>query len=329
MRVPDGPTYASAEAAASWRRSRLAAAAALVLTREHALAATLLTDELHRLDTYAVLLDTAALATEVLAGSTPRARTLRAYTDHLALQLPFRERRRHRLHRLSVTAMEMCAGAAVRVARLHVAPIGSPRSGTTTRRLPLPSRGCGLHRGGGRGRRPLRRTRHARSASPSRPVLETEALSGGGAAVSRRRHRAAVLEEPPRRVDEHRVDLRVGDARLPQRGEHVPADVQVVPVRHRRRRDLAGDPVEVARRVVAEHHPVGVPPPAQLGDHLDPLLRRQVAVDAEAVHAEDAAVGDQLLEVADVVGVAAVADDDAGQVDALGREDLLLLEAAA
>ena len=111
-------------------------------------------------------------------------------------------------------------------------------------------------------------------------------------------------------------------------GQDVLADVQVVPVRHRRRRDLTGDPVEVAGRVVAQHHPVGVAAAAQLGDHLDPLVRRQEAVDAEAVHAEDRTVGDQLLEVAEVVGVAAVADDDAAQVDALLLEDRLLLEPA-
>ena len=51
-------------------------------------------------------------------------------------------------------------------------------------------------------------------------------------------------------------------------------------------------------------------------------------VDAEAVHAEQAAVGDELLEVAEVVGVPGVADHDPAEVDALLGEDLLLLEAA-
>ena len=54
---------------------------------------------------------------------------------------------------------------------------------------------------------------------------------------------------------------------------------------------------------------------------VDALLRRQVHVEAEPVHADVGAVVDQLLEVAEVGGVAGVADHHAGQVDALLGED--------
>ena len=59
------------------------------------------------------------------------------------------------------------------------------------------------------------------------------------------------------------------------------------------------------------------------------LLGGQEDVDAEPVHADVGARGDELLQVGDVGGVAGVADDHAGQVDALLGEDGLLLEPAA
>ncbi len=77
-----------------------------------------------------------------------------------------------------------------------------------------------------------------------------------------------------------------------------------------------------------QHHLVGVPALAHRRHRVHPLLGRQEDVEAEAVHADVGAVGDQLLEIADVGGVAAVPDDDTGQVDALFGEDPLLLQSA-
>ena len=78
-----------------------------------------------------------------------------------------------------------------------------------------------------------------------------------------------------------------------------------------------------------EHHLVGVPALAHLRHDVHPLLERQDHVDAEPVHPEVGAGGDELLEVADVGAVAGVADDHPAQVDALFFEDALLLEPAA
>lgn len=71
-----------------------------------------------------------------------------------------------------------------------------------------------------------------------------------------------------------------------------------------------------------------VTPLAQFGDHGDPLLGVQVAVDAEAVRAEDRPLRQQCLEVVEVVGVPGVAHDDLGQVEALLLGDPLLFEPA-
>ena len=54
----------------------------------------------------------------------------------------------------------------------------------------------------------------------------------------------------------------------------------------------------------------------------------KISVEAEPVHPEIGAGGDELLEVADVGAVAGMADDHPAQVDALFFEDALLLEAA-
>ena len=77
-----------------------------------------------------------------------------------------------------------------------------------------------------------------------------------------------------------------------------------------------------------EHHLVGVAALAHLRDGVDAVLERQEDVDTEPVHADVGARGDELLEVAEVGGVAGVADDDPRQVDALLGEDALLLETA-
>ena len=67
---------------------------------------------------------------------------------------------------------------------------------------------------------------------------------------------------------------------------------------------------------------------AQLGHGLDPLLGGAVGVDAEPVHAEGRPGRQELLQIVEVGGVAAVADDHAGQVHALFGEDPLLVEPA-
>ena len=77
-----------------------------------------------------------------------------------------------------------------------------------------------------------------------------------------------------------------------------------------------------------QHHPVGVAPLAHRRHGVHPVLDRQERVEPEPVHADVGTVADQLLQIAEVGGVAAVADHDAGQVDALFGEDPLLLEAA-
>ena len=75
-----------------------------------------------------------------------------------------------------------------------------------------------------------------------------------------------------------------------------------------------------------QHHLVGVPALAHRRHGVHPFLGRQEQVESEAVHADVGAVADQLLQIADVGGVAAVPDHDAGQVDPLLGEDLLLLQ---
>ena len=58
----------------------------------------------------------------------------------------------------------------------------------------------------------------------------------------------------------------------------------------------------------------------------DAVLERQDHVDAEPVHPEVGAGGDELLEIADVGAVAGVTDDHPAQVDAFFFEDALLFE---
>ena len=79
---------------------------------------------------------------------------------------------------------------------------------------------------------------------------------------------------------------------------------------------------------MGQHHLVGVPAFAHPRHRVDPLLERQVDVGAEPVHPDIGPVGDEFLQIADIGGVTGVPDHHPGQVDALGAEDPLLLEAA-
>jgi hypothetical protein len=74
---------------------------------------------------------------------------------------------------------------------------------------------------------------------------------------------------------------------------------------------------------VGEHHLVGVAAAGQLRHQVAALLEGGEVVDPEAVHAQDeAGLGHPLQVVGVVDGVAAVAEDDPAEVDALGRQHL-------
>ncbi|GAA1553799.1 hypothetical protein GCM10009762_28160 [Dermacoccus barathri] len=68
---------------------------------------------------------------------------------------------------------------------------------------------------------------------------------------------------------------------------------------------------------------LGVAATAQLDDGVHALLEGQEDVDAEAVHAEQAAGVGELAQVVEVGRVAAVTDDDLAQIDAFFAEDAL------
>ncbi len=81
--------------------------------------------------------------------------------------------------------------------------------------------------------------------------------------------------------------------------------------------DTGIDHVEVARCVVRQHHPVGVPAATHLHHGVGPRLERGVHVQAEAIHAQDETVVGQRAEVVDVGAVARVTQHHPGGVDAL------------
>ncbi|MEZ5599367.1 MAG: hypothetical protein R3E84_23865 [Pseudomonadales bacterium] len=80
---------------------------------------------------------------------------------------------------------------------------------------------------------------------------------------------------------------------------------------------------------MAEHHLPGVPLAAELRYHRHALLGGQQAVDAEPVHADDAAGIEQFLQIVQVIGIAAVAYNHTRQVHAFLAKDALLIESAA
>jgi ATPase subunit of ABC transporter with duplicated ATPase domains len=124
-------------------------------------------------------------------------------------------------------------------------------------------------------------------------------------------------QDPGGGGDEHCVELAGGDAVVAQVGDHVLADVQVVPVLELGER-AGGEPVQVARAVVGEHHAVGVASAAHLDDQVAPLTEGGEVVDAEPVHAQgEPGLGHPLQVVGVVNRVAAVAEDDAAKIDAL------------
>ncbi len=81
---------------------------------------------------------------------------------------------------------------------------------------------------------------------------------------------------------------------------------------------------------MGEDHALRVPLRAEAGQDLDPPGRGQELLEPEAVHPDGAAALHEAAEVAEVVAVAAVADDDAAEVHAfLGEDGLLRLPGAA
>ena len=126
----------------------------------------------------------------------------------------------------------------------------------------------------------------------------------------------------------HLVDLAVADAAGFQGRQHVFGYVPEMPVGEHRAQcgvdDVLGREVDVAAGVVAEHHLVSVSPARELDDGLDPGVCVEGLVDAEAVHADEAALGQHALDVVEVVAVAGMSDDDTAEIDAFVFEDMLL-----
>src|SRR6266567_175755 len=132
------------------------------------------------------------------------------------------------------------------------------------------------------------------------------------------------LEDYARITDQHLLDLILTDAGLPERGEDVVGDVVVVPARAGPALVVLGEHVGPAVGVVGEDHLACVALAAEPREHLDPFLGGQVVLEAEAVHSDRAAALHQPAQVFQIVAVAAVADDDAAEIDALLSEDGLL-----
>ncbi len=78
---------------------------------------------------------------------------------------------------------------------------------------------------------------------------------------------------------------------------------------------------------MGQHDLVGEPRFAECGDSVDPLVEWQQVVHAEAVHSDVRPASHELLEVGEVGGVSAVADDQPAQIDAFTFENVLLLNA--
>ena len=87
---------------------------------------------------------------------------------------------------------------------------------------------------------------------------------------------------------------------------------------------LGGEPVDRRAEVLRDHQPLGVAAPQQLGGGRVALVDRQEHLEAVAVEPDVDALVDQALDVVEVVGVAAVGDLHAREVDALLLEDLHL-----
>src|SRR4030095_8827787 len=141
---------------------------------------------------------------------------------------------------------------------------------------------------------------------------------------------AGRLEDRPGIPDEHLLDLVVGDAGDAQSGKNVVGDVVVVPVRTGAELLVLGEEIGPAVGVVREHHLSRIAFRAQGGQHLHPFGRGQEVLEAEAVHADGASPLHEAAQVAEVVAVAAVADDHAAEIDAfLGEDGLLRFPRAA
>src|SRR5262245_5202938 len=150
-----------------------------------------------------------------------------------------------------------------------------------------------------------------------------------GAGLSRPDSGPARLEDGPRISHEHLLDVVFLDARLAERRQDVVGDVRVMPLRPGPLLGLFGEHVRPAVGVVREDHLTGVALGAEPGNHLDTLAGRQEALQAEAVHPDRAPALHQAAQIAEVLAVAAVADDDAAEIDAFLREDRLLQLARA
>src|SRR3989454_2779766 len=156
------------------------------------------------------------------------------------------------------------------------------------------------------------------SATPARPARRGRSASGFSC--------RPCLEDDARITHEHLIDLILGDARLAERGEDVVGDVIVVPARAGPALVVLGEHVGPAVRVVGEDHLARVALAAEPREHLDPFLGGQVVLQAEPVHPDCATTFHQPApaQVLQVVAVAAVADDDAAEIDAFLSEDGLL-----
>ncbi len=115
---------------------------------------------------------------------------------------------------------------------------------------------------------------------------------------------------------EHVVDLLVRDAVLPQVGQDVIVDVQVVPLGHHGEH-VRVDPVDVASRVVGEDHAIRVTPATHLCHRVGPGLERGSHIDPEAIHPQNEPLIGQLGQVIDVRTVAAVTEHYAAGIHAL------------
>src|SRR5215469_14083432 len=132
------------------------------------------------------------------------------------------------------------------------------------------------------------------------------------------------FENRPGIAHEHVIDLILGDAGGAEGGQDVVRDVVVVPARAGAELLLLGEEIRPAIGVVGEDHLARIALCAEPGQHLDALRGGQEMLEAEAIHADGAPALHEPAEVAEVVTVAAVADDHASQVHAFLGEDGLL-----
>src|SRR5262252_4390024 len=138
------------------------------------------------------------------------------------------------------------------------------------------------------------------------------------------------FENRPGIAHEHVIDLILGDAGGAEGGQDVVRDVVVVPARACVELFLLGEEIRPAIGVVGEDHLARVALGAEPGQRLDALRGGQEVLEAEAIHADGAPALHEPAEVAEVVTVAAVADDHAAQAYAfLGEDGLLRLARAS